>query len=128
MQISENNPSTTIQDDNVRLKGSVSIEINRKSYTTRIFLNCQASSTAPPSRPAPWPIAAPTRCAKARGNCASAPPHASDLTVNYIKDEPVKSILIAAATGAALMGLVSLMEGVPLVCERLRVWSRTGLQ
>ncbi len=34
---------------------------------------------------------------------------ASDATVNYIKDEPVKSILIAAATGAALMGLVSLM-------------------
>ena len=35
--------------------------------------------------------------------------HASDATVNYIKDEPVKSILIAAATGAALMGLVSMM-------------------
>ena len=35
--------------------------------------------------------------------------HASDATVNYIKDEPVKSMLIAAATGAALMGLVSLM-------------------
>lgn len=34
---------------------------------------------------------------------------ASDTTVSYIKDEPVKSILIAAATGAALMGLVSLM-------------------
>ena len=34
---------------------------------------------------------------------------ASDATVNYIKDEPVKSILIAAATGAALMGLVSMM-------------------
>ncbi len=34
---------------------------------------------------------------------------ASDQTVAYIKDEPVKSILIAAATGAALMGLISLM-------------------
>ena len=35
---------------------------------------------------------------------------ASDKTVNYIKEEPVKSILIAAATGAALMGLISLMS------------------
>jgi ElaB/YqjD/DUF883 family membrane-anchored ribosome-binding protein len=34
---------------------------------------------------------------------------ASDATVGYIKDEPVKSMLIAAATGAALMALVSLM-------------------
>lgn len=34
---------------------------------------------------------------------------ASDYTVAYIKDEPVKSMLIAAATGAALMGLISLM-------------------
>lgn len=34
---------------------------------------------------------------------------ASDHTVAYIKDEPVKSMLIAAATGAALMGLISLM-------------------
>ena len=34
---------------------------------------------------------------------------ASDTTVQYIKDEPVKSMLIAAATGAALMALVSLM-------------------
>ena len=34
---------------------------------------------------------------------------ASDSTVNYIKDEPVKAILIAAAVGAALMALVSLM-------------------
>jgi ElaB/YqjD/DUF883 family membrane-anchored ribosome-binding protein len=33
---------------------------------------------------------------------------ASDSTVAYIKDEPVKSVLIAAATGAALMVLVSL--------------------
>lgn len=35
---------------------------------------------------------------------------ASDKTVNYIKEEPVKSILIAAATGAALMGLMSMMS------------------
>lgn len=35
---------------------------------------------------------------------------ASDATVGYIKDEPIKSILIAAATGAALMGLVSMMS------------------
>ena len=34
---------------------------------------------------------------------------ATDTTVGYIKDEPVKSMLIAAATGAALMGLVGLM-------------------
>jgi ElaB/YqjD/DUF883 family membrane-anchored ribosome-binding protein len=33
--------------------------------------------------------------------------HASDETVNYIKDEPIKAILIAAATGAALMALIS---------------------
>jgi ElaB/YqjD/DUF883 family membrane-anchored ribosome-binding protein len=35
--------------------------------------------------------------------------HASETTVRYIKDEPVKSVLIAAATGAALMALISLM-------------------
>jgi ElaB/YqjD/DUF883 family membrane-anchored ribosome-binding protein len=34
----------------------------------------------------------------------------SDGTVNYIKGEPVKSMLIAAATGAALMALFSLMS------------------
>lgn len=34
----------------------------------------------------------------------------SDNTVGYIKDEPVKSVLIAAATGAALMALVSLLS------------------
>ena len=34
---------------------------------------------------------------------------ASDNTVGYIKDEPVKAMLIAAATGAALMALVSLV-------------------
>jgi ElaB/YqjD/DUF883 family membrane-anchored ribosome-binding protein len=35
--------------------------------------------------------------------------HVSDSTVGYIKDEPIKAILIAAATGAALMALISLM-------------------
>ena len=34
---------------------------------------------------------------------------AQDTTVGYIKDEPVKAMLIAAATGAALMALISLM-------------------
>lgn len=34
----------------------------------------------------------------------------SDNTVGYIKDEPVKSMLIAAATGAVLMALVSLLS------------------
>jgi len=33
----------------------------------------------------------------------------SDSAVGYIKDEPVKAMLIAAATGAALMALLSLM-------------------
>lgn len=35
--------------------------------------------------------------------------HASEATVNYIRHEPVKAVLIAAATGAALMALVSLI-------------------
>ncbi len=35
---------------------------------------------------------------------------ASDRTVAYIKDEPVKAVLIAAATGAALMALLSLVS------------------
>lgn len=34
---------------------------------------------------------------------------ASDSTVNYIRDEPVKAMLIAAAVGAGLMALLSLM-------------------
>ena len=34
---------------------------------------------------------------------------ASDLAVDYTKDEPVKAMLIAAAAGALLMGLVSMM-------------------
>lgn len=35
---------------------------------------------------------------------------ATDSTVSYIKEEPVKAMLIAAATGAALMALLSLMS------------------
>ena len=35
--------------------------------------------------------------------------HASESTVNYIREEPVKAVLIAAATGAALMALVTLV-------------------
>jgi len=34
---------------------------------------------------------------------------AQDTTVSYIRDEPVKAMLIAAATGAALMALVGLL-------------------
>jgi ElaB/YqjD/DUF883 family membrane-anchored ribosome-binding protein len=36
---------------------------------------------------------------------------ATETTSNYVKDEPVKSLLIAAATGAALMALASLISG-----------------
>ncbi len=35
---------------------------------------------------------------------------ASDMTVSYVKDEPIKAMLIAAATGALLMGLISMMS------------------
>lgn len=35
--------------------------------------------------------------------------HASDMTVAYVKDEPIKAMLIAAATGALLMGIISMM-------------------
>lgn len=35
---------------------------------------------------------------------------ASDSTVNYIKDEPVKAVLIAAAAGAALTALLGLLS------------------
>jgi ElaB/YqjD/DUF883 family membrane-anchored ribosome-binding protein len=34
---------------------------------------------------------------------------ASDMTVAYVKDEPLKAMLIAAATGALLMGIISLL-------------------
>ena len=36
--------------------------------------------------------------------------HARDGTVSYVKEEPVKAMLIAAATGAALMALVSMVS------------------
>lgn len=36
--------------------------------------------------------------------------HASDTTASYIRNDPIKSVLIAAATGAALMALVSLLS------------------
>lgn len=36
---------------------------------------------------------------------------AGERAVGYIQDEPVKSILLAAAAGAALMAIVSLMGG-----------------
>ena len=36
---------------------------------------------------------------------------ASEQTVGYIRQDPVKSMLVAAATGAVLMGLISLMRG-----------------
>lgn len=36
--------------------------------------------------------------------------HASDRTVSYIREEPVKSMLIAAATGAALMALARVIS------------------
>ncbi len=35
--------------------------------------------------------------------------HASDSTVSYIRQEPVKSMLIAAGTGAALMAVLTLL-------------------
>ena len=35
---------------------------------------------------------------------------ASDTTIAYIRDEPVKSMLIAAATGAALVALARLVS------------------
>jgi len=34
---------------------------------------------------------------------------ASDMTAAYVKDEPIKAMLIAAATGAMLMGIVTMM-------------------
>lgn len=37
--------------------------------------------------------------------------HASERTVGYIRHDPVKSMLIAAAAGAVLMGLASLVRG-----------------
>jgi ElaB/YqjD/DUF883 family membrane-anchored ribosome-binding protein len=34
----------------------------------------------------------------------------SDITVRYVRDEPVKAVLIAAATGAALVAIVNLFS------------------
>lgn len=34
---------------------------------------------------------------------------AQDMTVAYVKDEPMKAMLIAAATGALLMGIISML-------------------
>jgi len=48
-----------------------------------------------------------------RGSAHQARERASNLgdqTMRYVKDEPVKSVLIAAAAGAALMGLLSLLQ------------------
>jgi len=36
--------------------------------------------------------------------------HATDTTATYIRNDPIKAVLIAAATGAALMALVSLLS------------------
>ena len=36
---------------------------------------------------------------------------AGERTRDYIRDEPVKAVLVAAATGAALMALVNLVAG-----------------
>lgn len=36
--------------------------------------------------------------------------HVRETTTHYIQDEPVKSMLIAAAVGAALMGLVAMFS------------------
>jgi ElaB/YqjD/DUF883 family membrane-anchored ribosome-binding protein len=35
--------------------------------------------------------------------------YATDVTAGYIKNDPIKAVLIAAATGAALMALVGLL-------------------
>jgi len=35
--------------------------------------------------------------------------HAQQVSLDYIRREPVKSVLMAAAVGAAIMGLVNLM-------------------
>ncbi len=36
--------------------------------------------------------------------------HANQVALGYIREEPVKAILIAAATGAALMAVLSLLN------------------
>jgi hypothetical protein len=37
--------------------------------------------------------------------------HASDSMVKYIRDEPVKSVLIASVAGAAVVAVASLLGG-----------------
>lgn len=46
----------------------------------------------------------------ARNQVSNSAHQASDRTVAYIRDEPVKSMLIAAATGAALMALARVIS------------------
>jgi ElaB/YqjD/DUF883 family membrane-anchored ribosome-binding protein len=46
----------------------------------------------------------------ARKQVSSSAHQASDRTVAYIREEPVKSMLIAAATGAALMALARVIS------------------
>ncbi len=47
--------------------------------------------------------------ADAKTRATDAARQAQDAAVGYAKDEPVKALLMAAAAGAALMGLVTLM-------------------
>lgn len=46
----------------------------------------------------------------ARNQVRNSAHHASDRTVAYIREEPVKSMLIAAATGAALIALAHVIS------------------
>ena len=39
--------------------------------------------------------------------------HAKDTTAHYIQHEPIKAVLMAAAAGAVLMGLVALLSKPP---------------
>jgi ElaB/YqjD/DUF883 family membrane-anchored ribosome-binding protein len=36
--------------------------------------------------------------------------NASDLVIDYTKENPVKALLIAAATGAAILGLIKVLK------------------
>jgi ElaB/YqjD/DUF883 family membrane-anchored ribosome-binding protein len=49
------------------------------------------------------------RARSATVNAREQASRASDRTVSYIKDEPVKSVLIAAAAGAAIAALIGLV-------------------
>jgi ElaB/YqjD/DUF883 family membrane-anchored ribosome-binding protein len=57
-----------------------------------------------------WPTGALKPCATAPTNCAIRPLHARDATRGYIQQEPLKAVLIAAATGAALVALGTLLS------------------